>query len=496
MKLKKVVGFLVFLIILVAAYKFSYHVLSWKDTDGTKTTVFQGLYETDDNLVDVLFLGSSHCYCTVNNAQLWEDYGYSTFNMAISGQDMASTYYSFQEVLKSQKPKVVMVEMCYAAWYGYGVEGNLFRNLLNYRFSKNYVEAVKNLVTEEKQLEVLLRLPLIHSRYQELEEYDFNFKTINHRGYVPVFHTQTVFNPNYTPEGAAEPIRDVTQGWMDKIVALAEENQIEVVFFLAPYSADEADKAYFRSVEEYSKKNSIPFLNFLSLWNEIGLDEEVDFADYSHVNYIGAQKVTEYIGDFLSSKYSLADHRGQKEYVLWDKFSTETTRKIEAFELSKQTEFEAYLKQLSKLEKNQLVVFSMDGDFTLSKDVEKKILEFLGIDDDSLKNGTWILENQELVYSTNGKKEYFYHHSTGNLDLILKGYYEEVSLEGYYKDVLSEEDRSEILNHQDCIIDGTKIVKVSNGINIVVYDTVLDEMIDRVGFLTDSDLQVYRYDYE
>lgn len=494
MKVKRFVGFAIFLSILIAVSVLSYHIISWKDTDGTGTTVFQGLYETEENLIDVLFLGSSHCYCTVNNAQLWEDYGYSTFNMAISGQDMASTYYSFREVLKTQKPKIVMVEMCYAAWYGYEVEGNLFRNLLNYRFSKNYLEAVRSLVTEEKSLDVLLKLPLIHTRYKELNENDFNFQKVNHRGYVPVFHTQPVYNPIFTLDGPVEPIRTVTQEWMDKILDMANDNQIEVVFFLAPYSADEADKAYFRSVHQYSEQKQIPFLNFLTLWNEVGLNEEVDFADFSHVNYLGAEKVTEYIGNYLEKHYDLVDHRSDKNYVLWDNFSDVIEKKINGYELSKTTEFTAYMKQIKKHGDNQIIILSVDGDATFSKSDEKKLKDTFGLKDTPIKNGTWVFQDQELLFTTKDAKEYFYQYSYGKLDLVLKGYFEGASEAGYYKDNYATQEISELKNLHDCLINKQKTEKVLNGINIVVYDMVLEEIVDKVGFVSGSDLQIYRYD--
>ena len=47
----------------------------------------------------------------------------------------------------------------------------------------------------------------------------------------------------------------------------------------------------------------------------MGLNEEVDFADFSHVNYLGAEKVTEYIGNYLEKHYDLIRATNGEEAV-------------------------------------------------------------------------------------------------------------------------------------------------------------------------------------
>ncbi len=493
MKIKRAVGFLVFVAVFVCSFGLVYKVLAWKDTDGTDTTVFEGLYATEEELIDVLFLGSSHCYCTVNNAKLWEEYGYSTFNMAVSGQDMASTYFCLKEALATQNPKVVMVEMCYAAWYGYGVEGNLFRNLLNYKFNQNFVDAVQTLVIEEKQQEVLWRLPIMHTRYKELEQKDFNFKQKSHRGFVPTFQTEQVYNPKYTIHGTIEPLREETRDWLDKIVALSEKENFELVFFLAPFSATEADMCYIRAVEEYSQEKNITFLNFLSLWNEVKLSEETDFIDNSHVNYLGADKVTAYLGNYLSNTFELEDHRGKAAYELWDVFADEVDRKIDAFELSQIDNVEKYLNRIPKLNKNQTIVLSLDGDFKIPKRVMKKLAAITGSEDQMDKGGTWIIQDGKQIYSSKGKETFFHHVDLGQADLVVQGYLKENKSTSYYiNNKTKEDEEEEAIKMSECLLNDNLMVKVSNGINILVYDHVLNQITDQVGFMSDSDLAVYR----
>ena len=159
----------------VAAVLFSgtYKVFSWKDTGGGYLSSMETFYGLERDVVDVLFLGSSHCYCSVNPAVLWDEYGIAAFSLAISGQDLASSYHCMKEALKTQKPKVVCLEMYYTNLHGYQIKGNLYRNLLGYQISRNFAEAVGDIAEAEEIRELLLKWPIIHTRYAELTEKDF-----------------------------------------------------------------------------------------------------------------------------------------------------------------------------------------------------------------------------------------------------------------------------------------------------------------------------------
>jgi len=103
-----------------------YKILSWKDTTGAYLSATQQLYATEDELIDLVFMGSSHCFCGVNPSVLWDTYGISAFDMAISGQDKSSTYHTLKELLKTQSPKVVCIDMWGVVFEEHGVESNVY----------------------------------------------------------------------------------------------------------------------------------------------------------------------------------------------------------------------------------------------------------------------------------------------------------------------------------------------------------------------------------
>ena len=82
--MRKFLRGLLFTILVVWAVWGSYRILSWKDTTGGYLSSTQQLSHTGEGLIDVLFLGSSHCYCSVYPDYLWRDSGIASFDLAIS----------------------------------------------------------------------------------------------------------------------------------------------------------------------------------------------------------------------------------------------------------------------------------------------------------------------------------------------------------------------------------------------------------------------------
>lgn len=150
-----------------------YRVIRWKDTTGNYISSYDELYHTPKNTIDVAFLGSSHCYAGIYPAVMWEDRGVTSFDMAVSGQDKDSCYHALIELLKTQKPKVVFADLYALTFEEHAFIGNVYRNLLSMRTSSNSVQLVTSYADKKDQEDFILRWPIVHTRYRELQPYDF-----------------------------------------------------------------------------------------------------------------------------------------------------------------------------------------------------------------------------------------------------------------------------------------------------------------------------------
>lgn len=403
--MKKVIRGLAFCILLVFILERTYHILSWKDTTGGYLSSTQQLYATGDNLIDVVFMGSSHCYCGINPALLWDQYGMAAFDMSVSGQDKFSTYHTLVETLKTQSPSVVCID-AYALLYDRGgVLGNDYRNMLSMKLSSNSISLVQEYVAEEEQMNYLLRWPILHTRYKELDKYDFiqYQPSIYGRGYFFSDHIGSAYGPEANALACTEqePLSELNQEWLDKLIALSKEENFQLIFWVIPFAASADDQEILNGAEAYLEQNDIPFLDFNKLVPDLGLDYNTDFSDAFHLNYRGADKLTAYVGEYLSDRYALADHRGNDDYYLWEQNSVYDAQLHNAASLSSQPDVSSLLAALAA-SPNLTVVLSLDGAYgDSSLDLQGALAAFNISEEEYNLGGKWVFSDGVLLYHMN-----------------------------------------------------------------------------------------------
>lgn len=438
-----------------------YQIFSWKDTAGSYKSSMETFYGLDRNSVDVLFLGSSHCYCAVDVSNLWKNHGIAAYSMAISGQDLASSYHCLVEALKTQKPKVVLLEIYYGVWHGYAVRGNVYRNLLAYRPSLNFLQAIRSIAEEEEWKDFALKWPILHTRYRELQKEDFLRERSVYMGYTADFVPQPVELRSYDGEEAV-PIGEEEEEWLCRIMSLAKEEDIQLCFFLAPVAEEEYRLKMHKYVQDLAESHGVPYLNLLQLREELELDPNTDFLDAQHMSHYGAQKVTGYLGTYLKENYVLEDKRGLPQYALWDENLKARQHEVRNAELRKIGNVGAYMRSLDSLG-DYTIIFSASGDYYLE---DSNLRERAGgqewLEELIAEGGVGIYRNGEVVYSM-----------TAAEGLV-------TTLTGFGEIAVNRRDRTDYI-----YVDGICYSKTDNGINIVVYDNVLGVVVDAVSFPTE-----------
>ncbi len=463
MRIKKTIRAVAFCIILVLFLNHIYGVFAWKDTAGDYISSMETFYDMDEDLVDVLFLGSSRCYCTINQAVFWEEQGIAGFNFSISGQDLASSYHCMVEALKTQTPEVVCLELYGSTFHGYGVESNMYRNTLSYKYSLNAVDAVKS-IAEDRMGELLLRWPIVHTRYKELKKGDFVKSDVAYLGYQAEFQTQSV--PELLTYTGDEQVAIAAEEeeWIRKIIALGEENDIELCFFVSPAVYSDFDAKKLNYVEGIAAEHNIPVLNMPELKEDLRLDLNTDFIDWAHTNYFGAQKVSSFMANFLMQNFDLQDRRGQEGYELWEENAKARRHEFFAQQLKVTGDMEGYLNLLATAEDCTIVVAST-GEY-LSPDTSfeeyEAILGLVGFYEGS---GIWVVENGQVVLQSVGQDSWDY-----------------LALEDQDLVVTNTAGTADTAGITNIVVDKVSYNKVGNGVNLVVYDHVLNKVIDAVGF--------------
>lgn len=117
------------LLLLVNGLAAANRLLCVKSQDGIDQA--RAFYHQPENSIDVVFLGSSHIHCNINTAYLWTEYGIAAYDYSAAEQPLWMTYYWLREFCKTQKPKLVVLDVyspaAYEADYQYRwMEENLF----------------------------------------------------------------------------------------------------------------------------------------------------------------------------------------------------------------------------------------------------------------------------------------------------------------------------------------------------------------------------------
>lgn len=285
------------------------------------------------NTVDVAAIGSSNLYSAFVPMQLYEKYGYTSTVISSPHQTVSKSYGFLQELLKCQKPKILIIEtdMFYedAPKFDkdksqnnqseiYKVRATAFFNNFTPKRFGDLVESCFSIFTfhdKWKQFSLLDEKPQNSSKFITCDHgYNFNDSVVA----APV-------NKNMEESRIIEPIPDEAVIYLDKMVNLCKERGIKVLLVEVPsqYSWN-----YYRhnAVSEYAKKNNLEFIDFNLLTREINLSVSNDFRDGgNHMNYAGATKVTSYLSDYLFENCSniLTDRRNDPDFSFWDESNKE-----------------------------------------------------------------------------------------------------------------------------------------------------------------------------
>ena len=148
--MKKIIKIIAFVCLIAILLLSIINVFSFTYSDGIRQ--IDAFYNQTDNTVDVLVLGSSHSFLNIYTEILWRDYGIASFNLSASMQPIWSSYYYLVEALKTQTPRVIVLEgYRLTETDDYLSKGTTIKNLYGMKFSKNKLEALKTSVPEDKK---------------------------------------------------------------------------------------------------------------------------------------------------------------------------------------------------------------------------------------------------------------------------------------------------------------------------------------------------------
>ena len=280
-------------------------------------------YDEKDKSFDVVFVGDCEVYENFTPVVLWEKYGINSYIRGSAEQYIWQSYYLFEDSLRYYKPKVCVFNIQSLQFNESQSEAYNRMSLEGMRWSKSKVDAINASMTEDEHfIDYVFPILRYHSRWNDLTwndvKYMFRKKKVTHNGYYMRIDALPAEN---VPPGrplANYDFGDKAWEYLDKLRELCDKNGIKLLLIKAPSLYPEWYAEYEAQVDAYAEKYNLPYINFLEIKEEIGIDYTTDTYDGGlHMNLSGAEKLSDYIGPVLRD-LGAPDRRGEEALVsIW-----------------------------------------------------------------------------------------------------------------------------------------------------------------------------------
>ena len=303
-----------------------------------KMAQFYNLDRQCPNTIEVLGIGSSHMYCTLNTMRLYEKFGIKAYILASSGQQPIVSYYFLRQAFKSnQRPKIVLVEL-----FGFisGLDSIPYRDahsaLDNMPWGIDKIGLIWNMRVDVPKSEFIFNMLRYHPRWKELEPWEFD--AISHpyydrcRGFVP-FWTISKGKADLSNREGGESQGEKPnfhREILDEIVSYCESQGSKVTFMIAPFDGMWQHAEVIMALRKYADDRHIPLIEFTHEGG-VNIDSQYDFTDITHLNAMGAEKVTDYVGTYLLREFGNCELGNTNDDPEWVEALEEYKKQREEF---------------------------------------------------------------------------------------------------------------------------------------------------------------------
>lgn len=305
--------FLIFVMVFVGLFSIMHKVFLVKNENVYNYINF---IRQPENSVDILILGSSHSADGIDakrvDSIMQNEYGMktNTFNMSVTGMRLEQIQYRWKEAIKTQKPKVLVIETFSCAPQSTGTNESINRWALDYMpLSKEKVDYINTEISENLQTSFMIPFIKYHSRWKELTKEDWEilsskkiFDKSKEQGIKapdkPEFSgtEDSYFEQDFSMITKETALSPKYQKYIQEILQSCREIGCKVIFLCIPYKV----QADFYA-EELVKYNN--YLERLYVNNEdvfiYDMQKEVQslgwgyqqMTDEGHVNNLGREVV-------------------------------------------------------------------------------------------------------------------------------------------------------------------------------------------------------------
>lgn len=263
-----------------------------------------GILGEDFDTIDVLVLGDSNAAQGIAPMDWYQQYGFTGYTYGAAWFSVFNVYYRLKDIYSEQSPEVVV--LCTDIVY-------------SKRGTETYFDSAVNNISGE-----LLPLLRYHDNWKELtagnlfQPHDYNWRDPN-KGFMPLTGVAAYGGGSYMYDQGRQAIPLLTEWYLDRIVRLCADHGSQLLLITVP-AATSWNHSRHNGIQAYADARGLTYIDYnLDPEGTFGLDWSTDTPDTgSHLNVLGARKLTAALGEYLTARYDLPDHRGDPAYAHWE----------------------------------------------------------------------------------------------------------------------------------------------------------------------------------
>ena len=260
------------------------------------------MLEEEKNSIDILFYGNSDLSSGIIPMQIFKDAGYTSYLRWGNQHTLNSVYDQVKQDVKSQKPKLIVLEVDCVYYPNKPVSDNDFYG--NFWFAPF----------------------AYHTRWKDISFRDFapylDYEKDYHKGYnYQTIKGEYTYKDYMGTSDKAEPIEKSVLKRVKQIKKICDKNNIQFMFIEAPSPSSWNMKKH-NGIVNLAKELEVNFIDFNLPVDDFNFDYSNDFRDKgNHCNFKGATKVTACVTKYIQDNYDLPDRRldNNKKYKSWKK---------------------------------------------------------------------------------------------------------------------------------------------------------------------------------
>ena len=318
-------GILVFWLIAAILFVGAGRILCYNENESMVNV--KGFYQEKRNSLDVVMIGPSELYADYSPPLAWNEFGYTSYNLAVSGVPGNLYISMLKEALSRQDPKLVVFNVSGFYWGDDAFTDwkSMHKWFDNIPFSFRKINEIKRAVPKDKQDEFLWDTLTYHNNWKHpvmiAKKTVINMAMMwNGTSYAKGLRTYSVSNQGAgIGQTMGMEFSQTSRRYLEELLQYCKDQNLQnVLFVAAPHQSQPSDPAVLEEIGSVVENAGYDYLNLDKQYTAMGIDQTTEFIDGEHLNMYGMRKMTSYLGNYMMEHYELDPEHDSKTTEHWN----------------------------------------------------------------------------------------------------------------------------------------------------------------------------------